>query len=162
MCAGEALFAGKMATDEGAAARTHGDAAAAAPAPAAGRHEFAESLPDLLGKLPERALKLVVEFLFGEQAKEAHESQAAAEEAKEEPPSPLIPEGAPDVRVVKQLQEQLGIAREALAKRDADVVALKEQLRREREETAGLRGRLQAATRVNFSRSSKVEREIFR
>ena len=70
---------GKMATDEGAAARTHADAAAAAPAPAAGRHEFAESLPDLLGKLPERAQKLVVEFLFGEQAKDAQESQAGAE-----------------------------------------------------------------------------------
>lgn len=141
--AGEALFAGKMATDEGAAAATHGDAAAAAPVPAAGRHEFAESLPDHL--LDESARKLIRSFLFGEQAKEAHESQAAAEEAKEEPPSPLIPESAPSARVVKQLQEQLGIAREALAKRDADVVALKEQLRREREETAGLRGRLQAA-----------------
>ena len=42
------LFAGKMATDEGAAAATHGDAATAAPAPAVGRHEFAESLPDHL------------------------------------------------------------------------------------------------------------------
>ena len=122
-----------MATDEGAAARPHADAAAAAPAPAAGRHEFAESLPDLLGKLPERALKLVVEFLFGEQAKEAQESQAGAEEAKEEPPSPLIPksESTPDARVVKQLQEQLGSAQEALAK-------MKKQLRRERKEKAAL------------------------
>ena len=132
-----------MAADEGAAAATHGDAAAAAPAPAAGRHEFAESLPDHL--LDESTRKLIRSFLFGEHDKEAQESQAAAEEAKGEPPSQLIPESVPSARVVKQLQEQLGIAREALAKQDADVVALKEQLRREREETAALRGRLQAA-----------------
>ena len=127
-----------MATNEGAAASTLEDAAAAAPAPAAGRREFAESLPDLLGKLPERARKLVVEFLFGEQAKEAQESQAGAE--------------------VLDL-EKLTLRAET-AELQAEVARSKEELRTERDvnkqqraEIAALKRRLQAVTPTSPSLS---------